>query len=250
MFCLLGFGQERIADAIEHGFLERVVARPVPAGVKHVLARQIVARHAGIVGRDDIRHVGMTIEQDRVRFVLDAEDELVAGEIDLDGNPACAHLAQQARRIALVGDIDAMADTAGARHLDGFAHMTLQPFGRHHAERQLAGMEAEPHVGELLLEESEHAHVQAVVAHRHVPVLGSEDVHAHHPAAGTGGGERGIEAREHRGRRQIAHHIGLEANLEIGVVDAIIEPTVTRTALARAISQAPQNRGSHGNIPL
>ena len=43
---------------------------------------------------------------------------------------------------------------------------------------------------------------------------------------------------------------GVARAIEIGVVDAIIEPTVTRTALARAISQAPQNRGSHGNIPL
>ena len=43
---------------------------------------------------------------------------------------------------------------------------------------------------------------------------------------------------------------GVARAIEIGVVDAIIEPTVTRTALARAISLAPQNRGSHGNIPL
>jgi acetyl-CoA/propionyl-CoA carboxylase carboxyl transferase subunit len=43
---------------------------------------------------------------------------------------------------------------------------------------------------------------------------------------------------------------GVARAIEIGVVDAIIEPTATRSALARAISEAPQLRGSHGNIPL
>ena len=37
---------------------------------------------------------------------------------------------------------------------------------------------------------------------------------------------------------------------DAGVVDEILEPTVTRTALAQAILQAPANRGLHGNIPL
>ena len=43
---------------------------------------------------------------------------------------------------------------------------------------------------------------------------------------------------------------GLPRAVEIGVVDEIIEPTVTRTALAGAIASAPQRRGNHGNIPL
>jgi len=43
---------------------------------------------------------------------------------------------------------------------------------------------------------------------------------------------------------------GLPRAVEIGVVDEIIEPTVTRSALARAIADAPQRHGNHGNIPL
>jgi acetyl-CoA/propionyl-CoA carboxylase carboxyl transferase subunit len=43
---------------------------------------------------------------------------------------------------------------------------------------------------------------------------------------------------------------GVGRAIEIGVVDEILEPTVTRTALAQAILQAPANRGLHGNIPL
>ncbi len=43
---------------------------------------------------------------------------------------------------------------------------------------------------------------------------------------------------------------GLPRAVEIGVVDEVIEPTGTRSALARAIAEAPQRRGHHGNIPL
>ena len=43
---------------------------------------------------------------------------------------------------------------------------------------------------------------------------------------------------------------GLARAVEIGVVDEIVEPSVTRSALATAIAEAPQRRGEHGNIPL
>jgi acetyl-CoA/propionyl-CoA carboxylase carboxyl transferase subunit len=43
---------------------------------------------------------------------------------------------------------------------------------------------------------------------------------------------------------------GVERAHEIGVVDEVIDPKVTRTAIARALAAAPQRRGNHGNIPL
>jgi acetyl-CoA/propionyl-CoA carboxylase carboxyl transferase subunit len=43
---------------------------------------------------------------------------------------------------------------------------------------------------------------------------------------------------------------GLQRACEAGVVDEIIEPSRTREAIARAIAEAPQRRGGHGNIPL
>ncbi|WP_363326326.1 carboxyl transferase domain-containing protein [Haloactinopolyspora sp.] len=43
---------------------------------------------------------------------------------------------------------------------------------------------------------------------------------------------------------------GLDRAVELGVVDEVIEPDATRTALARAIAEAPPSRGGHGNIPL
>ena len=47
---------------------------------------------------------------------------------------------------------------------------------------------------------------------------------------------------------------GVDKAVEIGVVDEVVEPTATRSALARAIDSAVQSdgvrRGAHGNIPL
>jgi acetyl-CoA/propionyl-CoA carboxylase carboxyl transferase subunit len=43
---------------------------------------------------------------------------------------------------------------------------------------------------------------------------------------------------------------GIARAVESGVIDEIIEPTVTRTTIARAIADAPAGRGGHGNIPL
>ena len=43
---------------------------------------------------------------------------------------------------------------------------------------------------------------------------------------------------------------GVARAVEIGAVDEIIEPSATRTALARALAAAPHRRGDHGNIPL
>jgi acetyl-CoA/propionyl-CoA carboxylase carboxyl transferase subunit len=44
---------------------------------------------------------------------------------------------------------------------------------------------------------------------------------------------------------------GVEKAMEIGVVDEIVEPSATRSALARVLAEADASqRGQHGNIPL
>jgi len=43
---------------------------------------------------------------------------------------------------------------------------------------------------------------------------------------------------------------GLERAVEIGVIDEVIDPSMTRSTVARAIAAAPPARGRHGNIPL
>ena len=43
---------------------------------------------------------------------------------------------------------------------------------------------------------------------------------------------------------------GIPRAMEIGVVDEVVSPALTRSAVARAIAEAPARRGRHGNIPL
>jgi acetyl-CoA/propionyl-CoA carboxylase carboxyl transferase subunit len=43
---------------------------------------------------------------------------------------------------------------------------------------------------------------------------------------------------------------GLEKAMALGVVDEVVAPEVTRSAIARAITEAAPLRGRHGNIPL
>ncbi len=43
---------------------------------------------------------------------------------------------------------------------------------------------------------------------------------------------------------------GVTRALDLGVVDAVVEPEHTRRVLAEALASAPAGRGAHGNIPL
>ncbi|WP_462417730.1 acyl-CoA carboxylase subunit beta [Kytococcus sp. Marseille-QA3725] len=43
---------------------------------------------------------------------------------------------------------------------------------------------------------------------------------------------------------------GLARGMEIGVIDDVVQPDVTRTRIAQALAEAPQRRGRHNNIPL
>jgi len=43
---------------------------------------------------------------------------------------------------------------------------------------------------------------------------------------------------------------GLQAAVDLGAVDRVIEPAATRRAIARALAIAPDRRGAHRNIPL
>jgi acetyl-CoA/propionyl-CoA carboxylase carboxyl transferase subunit len=43
---------------------------------------------------------------------------------------------------------------------------------------------------------------------------------------------------------------GVSRAMDIGVVDGVIEPTRTRSAVAEALASMPSGRGAHGNIPL
>ena len=48
----------------------------------------------------------------------------------------------------------------------------------------------------------------------------------------------------------IAMSGGVDSAIEIGVVDAKIDPAHTRSVITQALAEAPARRGRHKNIPL
>jgi acetyl-CoA/propionyl-CoA carboxylase carboxyl transferase subunit len=43
---------------------------------------------------------------------------------------------------------------------------------------------------------------------------------------------------------------GIKRAVDMGVVDAVVEPMITRRAVAEVLLETPGARGAHGNIPL
>jgi len=62
------------------------------------------------------------------------------------------------------------------------------------------------------------------------------------------------EEREALRAQLVAEHErvagGVDRAVELGVVDEVIAPEVTRRRIAQALAEAPAGRGAHGNIPL
>ena len=99
---------------------------------------EVDARDAFVVGRERHRHAQFAIGRERVVLAFDAENDLVAGEIDLHQHALVRHVLQEVVGAVLVHDVDAVADTVGPRLLHGEPHMAAKAFGRHQPRRQLA----------------------------------------------------------------------------------------------------------------
>jgi acetyl-CoA/propionyl-CoA carboxylase carboxyl transferase subunit len=73
-------------------------------------------------------------------------------------------------------------------------------------------------------------------------------LHRKRLAAAPAGERQALHAQLAAQHEKIAG--GVNRALDLGVVDAVIEPERTRRALAEALAAAPAGRGAHGNIPL
>ncbi len=97
-----------------------------------------------------------------------AQDEVVAGEVDLDRDRPRAHLGEQAFHVVFEGKRDAMADAARIGDLDGLADVKGEVRRRNETEPELARVQRDRHV---VGEEGDDLHVAGVVATRHQVVL-------------------------------------------------------------------------------
>ena len=119
-------------------------------------------------------------------FAADAENDVVAGEVDFDQHALVRHVLQQLVRTVFVHDVHAMADAVGSGLLHRKPDMAAQAFRRHQPRRELAGMQADADLGVELAQESDHAHVLGIVGHGGVLVLFPDQIDGHHARIGRG----------------------------------------------------------------
>ena len=79
----------------------------------------------------------------------------------------------------LVNDVDAVTDALRLGLLDGEANVTTETLIRNKARRKLARMQAQVNLRIKRVKETDDAHVQGVVGHGRVTVLGHDQIDAH-----------------------------------------------------------------------
>ena len=72
--------------------------------------------------------------------VLDAQNDIVTGEIDLYQNILCRHRLEQFIHIAVVGNVDAVADAGRPSRFNGVADVPTQILGWYKPQRQFSCM--------------------------------------------------------------------------------------------------------------
>ena len=81
-------------------------------------------------------------------------------------------------RVALVHDVDAVADAFGVAEVDGLADVEAEAGGRDEAGSEFAGVERDVDAGVDAVEVVEHEHLAVVLGHGHVGVFGLDEVDA------------------------------------------------------------------------
>src|SRR5215831_17818908 len=157
-----------------------------------------------------------------------AEDQVVAGEVDLDHHRPRAHLGEQALHVTFEGKRDAMADAAGAGDLDGLADVKGKVGGRNKPEPQFARVQRDRYV---VGEKVDDLHVAGVVAARHEIVLGPDEIER--DDARFGADQRGRDGR-------------LNEHLVGGIVAVDLENVTEGDAAARLrVARITRERGRY-----
>ncbi len=109
----------------------------------------------------------------------DAEDHVVAGEVDLDQHAFVGHGLQQLAGFVFVHHIDAVTDTVHAGLFHRKPDMAAQSFRRHEARRELSGMQADANLRIQRAQESDHAHLLGIVGHGAMPIFFADEIDGH-----------------------------------------------------------------------
>ena len=158
----------------------------------HVFVREVDARDPGIVGCNDNRDASGKIGGERVVLTAHAENEIAAGEADLDRDRLSPHRQNEPADVMLESKRGAVADAAGTGGRHCLGEVEGQIFRRHQPKPQLTGMQRDRHI---LGKEFDDLHVGAVVVARDLMILGTHKIEGHDPWLGANerGGRRGLD---------------------------------------------------------
>ena len=179
-------------------------------------------------------------------FAADAENHVVAGEVDFDHHVLRGHFLQQIVGAIFVHDVDAVADALGVGLFDGEANVAAEALGRNQAGGELAGVQADVDLGIKAMQEADHAHVQGVVVHGSVAVFGHHEIDADDARIGGGGFKAEQRLREDLLLRKAAENLVEIADLDAaGGSFVLFWPQCSRCgAVASAWSRAGAGSGN------
>src|SRR5262245_56155808 len=115
---------------------------------------------------------GMAASLAALVLAAHAEDQVIAGEVDLDHHRPRAHLGEQSLHATFEGKRDAVADAARSGDLDGRADMKGKVGRRNKPEPQFARVQCDRHV---VGQKADDLHVAGVVEARSEMVVGPDE---------------------------------------------------------------------------
>ncbi len=180
-----------------------------------VFVGKVDARDAFIVSGKCDGNVELAVDGERMIFASDAEDDVVAGEIDFDHDVLRGHFPEEFVGAFFVHDVNTVADALGMGLFNGQTNVAAQAFVGHEAGSEFSGVQADMHLGIKIVEKFDHAHVQGVIGHGSVAVFGHDEIDA--DVAGIDGGEFKTEKRlrENNFLWKTTKHLTEEADLHL-----------------------------------
>jgi len=121
-------GKKDVCDAGADHLLEFDVGEAVGLNGAHVFAGHIGARDAFVVGGERNRDTEFAIEGQGMIFAGDAENGVIASEIDFNHDVFVGHFVEQPVRVIFPHDVDTVTDTLRAGLFNGKADVTTEAF--------------------------------------------------------------------------------------------------------------------------
>jgi hypothetical protein len=145
---------------------------------------------------------------------IDAEDDIVRGEVDFYHDVPVGHLLQEPVRSVLIHDVGTVADALGVAEIDGLADVEAETFGRDKAGREFSCVKRDVDLRIDAVEIVEHEHLPVVLGHGEIGVFGLDKVETDDTRVLGGNLEGEQRLSEDLLRREGAEDLVEEANLD------------------------------------